>query len=340
MKKHRGYRFKFVTGLSVALLLIGTVGSASVQAEEVQESITLSPPTKHLTVDAGAVVRDEFTIINYGDTAYDFQVYTGPYSVKDEAYTPDFTSQPANADAYRWISFEKATWHAEPKQTIHIPFTMNVSKGATAGGHYGVIFVETQPKTAESTGISRKKRLALLLYSTVNGPTETSGKVASIDTPWFTSVPPLTSTIEATVNGPTETSGKVASIDTPWFTSVPPLTSTIRIENTGKTDFAAKTRFAVMDLFGNVKYQNEQEAYVLPNTTRAVDISWDKTAWIGVYKVHSEATVLGKHTQSDQYVVVAPKWLLFILALLGLLGAIEIVRRRNNGSTTAFRPRR
>lgn len=308
MKKHRGYGFKFVTGLSVALLLIGTVGSASVQAEEVQESITLSPPTKHLTVDAGAVVRDEFTIINYGDTAYDFQVYTGPYSVKDEAYTPDFTSQPANADAYRWISFEKATWHAEPKQTIHIPFTMNVSKGATAGGHYGVIFVETQPKTAESTGISRKKRLALLLYSTVNGPTETSGKVVSIDTP--------------------------------WFTSVPPLTSTIRIENTGKTDFAAKTRFAVMDLFGNVKYQNEQEAYVLPNTTRAVDISWDKTAWIGVYKVHSEATVLGKHTQSDQYVVVAPKWLLFILALLGLLGAIQIVRRRNNGSTTAFRPRR
>ena len=309
MKKQResiGYRL--LTGLSVALLLVGVINGMPVRAEEVQESITLSPPTKHLELTAGEVFQDEFTIINYGDVAYDFTVYTGPYSVKDEMYTPDFINQPTNADAYRWVSFEKALWHAEPKQTIHVPFTINVSKGATAGGHYGVIFVETQPKEAQSTGVARKKRLALLLYTTIKGPTETAGRVVAIDTP--------------------------------WLASVPPITSRTRVQNTGKTDFAAKTRFAVMDLFGNVKYQNEQEAYVLPSTTRAIEHSWDGATWLGVYKVHTETSVLGTLTQANTYVVVAPKWLLFLLALLLLIGLIHIMRRRNSGSTTDLRAQR
>lgn len=280
------------------LLLISAVASAPVHAEEIQESITLSPPTKHLMLDAGTVHQDEFTIINYGDTAYDFYVYTGPYSVKDEAYTPDFTSEPANADAYRWIGFEKAKWHAEPKQTIHIPFTVTVSKGASAGGHYGVIFVETQPKDgADTTGIARKKRLALIVY--------------------------------ATIKGPTQTGGEVISVDTPWFKSTPPIESVTRIKNSGKTDFAAKTRFAVIDLLGNVKYQNEQEAYVLPDTVRAVNVGWDKASWLGIYKVRNETTVLGKYTKHDSYVLIAPKWLLFILALVSLLGVVHALSQRS-----------
>jgi hypothetical protein len=289
-----------LTGLLAALLIQGLWSSSVVSAESIQDSITLSPPSKHLDLKAGQVLQDEFTVINYGEVAYDFVVYTAPYSVKDESYTPNFIDEKNNADAYRWVSFSQSKWHAEPKQTLRIPYSINVSPGAAAGGHYGVIFVETQPQNLDSQGVARKKRLALLLY--------------------------------ANVSGPTETRGSVLSVDTSWYQSVPPITSTVRVQNTGKTDFTAKTNYAVFDLLGNIKYQTSVDVVVLPGTVRAVDFTWDKPAWVGVYKVHSDTTVLEKNSSRDSYVIVAPLWLLVLVAMASLISIASALRKR--GSTT------
>jgi hypothetical protein len=277
---------KKVAGYTIALLLC--VGVAFAQpASALEESITLSPPDKHYDIKAGESKSDELTVINYGDVAYDFVVYTAPYSVKDDRYTPDFTSPTDNGDAYKWVRFNQTKWRAEPKQIVKVPFTLTASPGAAAGGHYGVIFVETQPIVSDQTGVARKKRLAMVLY--------------------------------ANVDGPTTTAGAVKSISSAWFQTTPPLRADVTVENTGKTDFNAKSKFIVKDLFNTVKYSNEKENVVLPATTRIIDHVWERPAWVGVYKLHTEVTVLGKTTVKDSFVIMAPKWLLFVLALAALV---------------------
>lgn len=277
---------KKVTGYMVALLLCAGVAFPQ-PASALEESITLSPPQKNYSIKAGESIVDELTVINYGDVAYDFVVYTAPYSVKDDKYTPDFTSQTENGDAYKWVRFNQTKWRAEPKQVVKVPYTLAASPGAAAGGHYGVIFVETQPTAEDATGVTRKKRLAMILYTNVDGPTVTAGSVKSISSA--------------------------------WFQTTPPLRADVVVENTGKTDFSAKSKFIVKDLFGTVKYSNEKENAVLPATTRSIDHVWDRPAWVGVYKLRTEVTVLGKVTAKESFVIMAPKWLLFALALSALI---------------------
>lgn len=275
------------------------VSSTVSAADEVKDSITLSPAAKHVTLAAGASTEDSFTVINYGDIAYDFIVYTGPYSVKDEAYTPDFIKQTPRGDAYKWVSFTQTKYHAEPKQRLTVPYSLLVSKGAPSGSHYGVIFVETQPQGSDTTGVVRKKRLAMKLYVNVNG-----------------------------VN---EYQGDVETIATGWYQSSPPLTSMVKVKNTGRTDFDVSTKVVVTDLFGNIRHQNQHdELTILPETTRAIEFSWDKPNWLGVYKVHVEATLLGKTTMKESFVLVAPLWFVLLLVILGGAGIYYAIRSRKS----------
>lgn len=280
--------FYRVTGPFIALLLAVCMVVPARAADEIQDSITLSPATKHLTLAAGETTQDSFTVINYGDVAYDFSVYSGPYSVKEETYTPDFIKQTPRGDAYKWVSFPEAKYHAEPKQRLTIPFSVRVSESAPSGSHYGVVFVETQPQGADTTGVARKKRLAMKLYVNVGG-----------------------------VN---DYKGSVESVETAWYQSAAPLTSIARIKNSGQTDFDIAKKVVVSDLFGNVRFQEKNEGLtVLPETTRALTTSWDKPNWLGIYKVRSEITVLGNTTTKESFVLVAPVW--FVVLIIILLGA-------------------
>ncbi len=285
-----------VAGYTIALLFcVGLVFAQPTHALE--ESITLSPPEKRYNIKAGETKTDELTVINYGDVAYDFIVYTAPYSVKDDEYTPDFITATDNGDAYKWVRFNQTKWHAEPKEVVRVPYTLTASPGAAAGGHYGVIFAETQPSVPEQ-GVARKKRLAMILYTNVDGPTVTAGAVKSISSA--------------------------------WFQTTAPLRSDVLVENTGKTDFNAKSKYSVKDLFGTLKYENEKENVVLPGTTRSIDHVWERPAWVGVYKVHTEVTALGKTTVKDSFVIMAPKWLLFIAVLAILILVARALSRKNS----------
>jgi hypothetical protein len=283
------------------LFCVGLLSTQPVSALE--ESITLSPPNRHYNIKAGEAKSDELTVINYGDIAYDFIVYTSPYSVKDSAYTPDYTTLTDNGDAYKWIRFNQTRWHAEPRQEVHVPYTLTVSPGAIAGGHYGVIFVETQPSATDQSGVARKKRLAMVLYTNVDGPTTTAGIVKSITSP--------------------------------WFQTTPPLHSDVTVQNTGKTDFNAKTKYVVKDLLGATKYETEKESVVLPGTSRLIEHTWERPTWVGLYTLHTEATVLGKTTVKDSFVVMAPKWLIFV----AILAALVIVARSLNRKGTSISKR-
>jgi hypothetical protein len=131
------------------------------------------------------------------------------------------------------------------------------------------------------------------------------------------------------VDGPTVTSGTVKSISSPWFQTIPPLHSDVTIENTGKTDFNAKTKYTVKDLLGAVKFETEKESVVLPGTTRLVEHTWERPAWVGLYTLHTEATVLGKTSVKNSFVIMAPKWLIFVAILAVLVIVARSLSRKN-----------
>ncbi|RYF72753.1 MAG: hypothetical protein EOO39_11605 [Cytophagaceae bacterium] len=290
----------FLVALTLSIF-IGTSITQPVSAQVTSdESITLSPVSSKYKVDAGETVSDKLTVVNDGKTAYDFIVYSRPYSVTNEAYEPNFTDTPKNADAYSWVRFAKTKFHLEAGATIEVPYTVTVPQQAAPGGHYGVLFAETQPIENQTGGNSvvRKKRVGSILY--------------------------------ATVNGQYITSGEVTSTNIPFWQLQPPLHAESSVKNTGNSDFTNDIVYTVKDVFGNVKYKDTKQYTVLPQTTRVFSLDWQESSWFGFYKVELEQTVLDKKTADSSYVLVLPRYIPILLLVLILVGGVYAWFRRKN----------
>lgn len=288
---------KVKTGLAIALSLGIILAPAVSAAESPLESITISPVDRRLSINAGEQVQDTITVLNDGQTAYDFVVYGAPYNVKNTQYTPDFTSQEPNADAYKWVRFPQAKWRIESRQTIKVPYSVAVPSDAAPGGHYGAIFAEVQPAGGDSGGsVMRKKRVGMILYVTVNGVVRMGGQTQSIAIDWLQNQSPLR--VSATVG------------------------------NSGNTDFLAKQTLTVADVFGRTIYQSSKEASVLPDRPREIPMEWADVPWLGFYKAKVTSTVLDKTTAKSSYVLVAPVWFLVLVVFVCTAGVVYAIRGR------------
>lgn len=295
-------RKRFVLFL-FALLFVGCevvgVSTASAQAQT-GESITLSPVSNKTVIDAGKTVEGKLTIVNDGSETYDFLLYARPYSIVDNEYDkPNFTNVTNTTDVYKWLSFPQTKYTIAAGATVTANYSMRVPKDAAPGGHYGVIFAETQPKSEQPEGsmILRKKRVGSILYVTVNGEYKLSGKDAG------------------------------ASI--PLWQSSPPLQTTVSTENDGNTDFATATRLVVKDVFGNTKYDVKKQFQVLPDTTRTMTLEWAQASWFGFYKVETYQEFLGKSVKHEGYVLMMPRFIPLIFVVVILIGgSYALVRRR------------
>jgi hypothetical protein len=276
---------------STSLGLIPRTASAA----DPVESITLTPTSKSYKVDAGQTFEDTLTILNDGDTAYDFSVYTAPYAVESGSYNSNFTSTSPSADAYTWIQFKQTMWHAESRQTVKVPYTVHVKNDASPGGHYGVIFAEVQPSSADGGTLARKKRVGAIIYATVNGDVRLSGKIAATSLSWY------------------QSSGS--------------LHATVSVQNDGNSDFVADITYQVTDIFGKTKYSSQADYAVLPSTTRDIKLNWADAPWFGLYKARVTTSFLEKTYISESYVLIMPTWLLLLVCGIVFAGGIYAIWR-------------
>lgn len=286
----------FTAGLTTALLFAAAAVIPSARAIE-GESIVLSPASNRLTIDAGKTRKGTLKVINDGTVAYDFVVYASPYSVSNGAYVPNYEEKKQNTDLYTWITFEKKEYTLNPGQNVNVPYTITVPSDAAPGGHYGVIFAETQAD--ESNGqIARKKRVGSIVYSTVNGDYITAGKQLSTQIDWL------------------QLGGPVAA--------------SVTVENTGNVDYIMSDLFEVKSVLGGVTYSKKSEHIVLPKTTRDIAMSWDNGPIMGLYNVKVETKVLDKITTKRTWVLLMPMWILVlsVLAITGIIYWAVRARRR------------
>jgi len=287
--------YRLWTGL-LAALSIGIIFSANARAADPIESMTISPVDGRHTIAAGSSAEGTLTVLNDGETAYDFVVYSSPYGVTDTQYTPDFATEQSNADAYKWVQFPQTKWHIESRQTIEVPFTIAVPAGSAPGGHYGIIFAEVQPSSGDGGSVARKKRVGSILYVTVDGQTSLVGETKSI------------------------------KID--WLQHQSPLRATMTVGNTGNTDFIATQTMTVADVFGRTIHQQSKEVTVLPDRPRDSSLEWSGAPWLGLYRVTVTSAVLDKTTKDSSFVLIAPVWFLVLVVVACGAGVIYAIRGR------------
>jgi hypothetical protein len=240
-----------MAGIISAVSLAGYSQALAVDESAGVERITLSPSSTTLQVDAGAAQRGSMTVRNDGDVAYGFSVYARPYGVTNELYEPDFTNQQANTGVYKWVQFDQTKYQIAPGSTVEVKYTLRVPENAAPGGHYGVLFAETDEQALQGTGVARKKRVGNLLYVTVKGEYKTSGVFKEFILPF-------------------------------WQTKAP-IVSSVRVENTGNADFRAKVSTIAKDMFGRTKYTYTSDPIVLPSTTRLFEMKWESAPNFGVF---------------------------------------------------------
>jgi hypothetical protein len=284
--------------LMVAMMAVCVIAAATTQAQSGEaERITLSPSSTSLTVDAGQTVSGSMKVVNDGDTAYGFNVYARPYAVSNELYDPDFTKQTPNTTVYKWAQFSQTSYTIAPGQSIDVKYTLRVPADAAPGGHYGVLFAETNEHGLEGTGVARKKRVGNLLYITVKGTYTTEGNLQEFVLPF-------------------------------WQFKAP-VESSLRIKNTGNAYFKTSVTTTAKDLFGQTKFTYTGDPVVLPGTTRLVEMKWDNAPAFGLFRVKQTAAFLGQKHEHSGYVLIAPRWFPVTLVLMLLAaGAYALHQKR------------
>lgn len=293
--------FVVLTMLVVAVAALGLPVSSFAQEAGKEERITLSPAISRPELSAGERATSKLTVINDGQTDYEVVLYARPFSVTNEQYDPDYTEVNERTQAYQWVQFENTRISLKPGDRAEVPYEISVPENAAGGGHYAVLFAETQPKQ-DGSNVARKKRVGSLLYMTIKGEVRESGSIDS----W-----------EARL-----------------FQTKPPIESTLRVKNDGNVHFQANVQAQYVNIFGKKQFELNREVIVLPGTTRKIVASWEGPPYFGIFRAKATVEYLDKtETLPARWVVLVPIPLLIgLAALVTAIILYKVIRHRKKGN--------
>lgn len=264
--------------------------------------LQVSPSKLDLELAPGKKIEKSFQVQNTGNKTFDFKVEVTPYTVVDEEYEPDYSSESKYTDLAKWVTFSQSEGSVEPDGSVKIDITIDVPKDVPAGGQYASVMVSVDRGAGDSddgAAIGMTQRIGLLLYSTVEGNTRKEGKV-----------------IENKV---------------PSFKFQPPVTASSLVENTGNVHATATYTLQVFPFFGGEEvYSNEdnpETRTILPETKRYNEVAWEGAPALGIFKVKQTVNFLGKDDVTEKVVFLCPIWFLFIILLLIFVVVFWIVSR-------------
>jgi hypothetical protein len=276
-------RLRIITAM---MLTVAGILASALPAGAAPQVITLTPTSLDRVIQPGTTYNGSFEILNQGQGGYTFHVYAAPYSVRNEDYTPDFTTPlPGAPNVASWFKFSATSVHVEPGQSSTVNYSITMPANTPPGGYYAAAFAETKlPPKANS--IVLNERVGEIFYLQAAGPVTQKGELLT------------------------------------WQSSIfqkPPLTSTLRFKNDGGVHYRAVIDLKVQDIFGHDKYKLQTVKEVLPQTTRKVVVPWQKTPAIGLFKVKGNVSFLNqKKTLPTRWVLVMsqPIRIAFLVVLL------------------------
>ncbi len=257
----------------------------------------------------GQVYEGEFTVLNPAteDAISRYSITVGPLTFDDEYYSPAFEDTSDFNQIVDWIEIENPSGELAPQERHIIHYKITVPEDAPAGGQYASFLVASEDPAGtqqqEGVAVAARSRIAILLYSTVDGETREEGHVIENNVPSIVFDQPI----------------KTSSL----------------IINSGNIHIKAKYTLRIYPLFsGEEVYTNEESpviSTVIPDTTLYNEKTWEDTPLLGLYRVVQEIDFGDRIDRKETVTLVAPLWFM-ILAFLFLVsiiyGIIERIGKR------------
>lgn len=284
--------------LSLALIL-SSFGGFACAVDTPDYRIQVSPVRFELDLKPGKTTTETFKVQNTGARQFSYDVSVVPYSVTNEDYEADFSTETQYSDIVKWVSFSQTSGTLEPDEEDEITVTVKVPTNVPDGGQYAAIMATMNESSTSGTGVSIVRQVGILLYSNVEGRTI---KTASIE------------------------ENKI-----PGFIFNPPITVTSLVKNSGNVHAEASYVLQVFPLFGDEEvYTNEEnpiEQMVLPGTNRYNELSWEGAPALGIFRVKQTVKIFDEVSVTEKLVFLCPIWFLFIVLLLIFCVIFWIVSR-------------
>lgn len=277
----------------------------------------ISPVATSVYIKAGNTQNYQFTIENVGEEAYKFKTYTAPYSVTNEDYDADITTETNYSQITRWISFQddsgsfvkEPIFKLEPGEKKTIIYRISVPDDIPEGGQYCVIFAESinekeNNKDNVSVGIESRSRVSLIVLGHGDGDTNNIAEITDFSLTGFF------------------TTKKIEGI--------------VKVKNSGNTDFTAIYALNIKSIFGKTLYSTTDNFVVLPQTERRFQTAWSDTPICGVYRVSFKVTALDKTEEQKRLIFIMPSFMIVIMLLLLtsiVVWATMVIRKRKERSS-------
>ncbi|MBR3414562.1 hypothetical protein IKG73_00885 [Candidatus Saccharibacteria bacterium] len=277
--------------------------------------IQVSPVSSQVILEAGKTSEHTMTIRNSGSSDFSYTLYATPYSITNENYDVDFTTETPRTQIARWIKFyqgdkivDKPKFTIKSGETQLVKYLVEVPADIPAGGQYATIFAETEAGVnskevtqSDNSGIRTASRVGMIVYGRTNGDTTEEGSITDFNIPGFL------------------TSGNI--------------TATSKVKNSGNTDFEAEYIIAVKSILGAELYKKQSSYNILPDTERRVNLEWADTPFMGIFKVYFKVHAPGNEgTREEEKLVIKFPIIMIILTILVLtgltIGIIMVVRKR------------
>jgi hypothetical protein len=151
-------------------------------------ALTLSPSRLEISGDPGQTLSEKMVLINENNDVETFYSSYANFGAQGESGDPSFI--PATDDLGTWITAQPSIT-LNPGESVTIPFTVNIPKDASAGGHFAVIFWGTASPQAGAVGVGSKTGLLVLL--SVNGNVKQDAGFLNFNTLnnkfWYSTLP-------------------------------------------------------------------------------------------------------------------------------------------------------
>lgn len=294
--------------------LVGMVGGGTVYASDSTALLQISPAVLHVSLEPGQVYAGSYEVRNLSDFGAGFRVYATALKMTNEEYMPDYpegkdiTGVP-RSEIVSWVEFEQTEYYLEAHEKVTVYYTVRVPENAPGGGQFAAVMTETVVDSLAGSGVRAVPRLALPLFTTINGETVASGKLVEQKTPWFYLKMPL----------------KAVSL----------------VENDGNVMFLASYKMEVMTMSGKVVATEEDRRTILPDQGFGFrnTLEWKDGPALGIFRVRQEVRFLDKEPYTiEKTVIVVPLFLLIILLIILVLVVVAVVakikRRSERGLST------